>query len=235
MVTKIKTKLNNTTSYVAYGKAKIAQWDCENKLEGHREKVKQASRIAADNLVADGADQIDLIFEPKKDKPFRKAIVNAFISSMSVKKQSLFKLNGEELKKRASKEMISWCSPSYIALQYAQVEKSEKRTFIRKSDVKNFFTKNIGTAIDDLKAMVAYRLGEEKLSAKDARAGIVPTKRADKKPTKKERVDTAPKSDKEVVKALANELQAKIQNSKDGSFNVVEALVCIHRLNKALK
>jgi nucleoside 2-deoxyribosyltransferase len=60
---------------------------------------------------------------------------------MAENKQALIIKDKKELHKRASKEMLNWCSPSYIALQFAQIEKSEQRNFIRKADVKNFLTR----------------------------------------------------------------------------------------------
>ena len=220
MTIKNKIKASNSiseTSYLEYGQSINNKWEAEVKLEGILEKAKQASSILADELVADGVKQIDLIAEPKKEKPIRNAVISALIEPMPVKKKALFALRDKkELNKRASMEMVNWCSPSYIALQYDQIEKSEQRTFIRKSDVRNFLTSRINTAVDDLKAMVAYRLGEQKLSAKDAKEGFAPTKRADKKAikvVKKERVDTAPKSDIERIHALLNEIIAIWQNS----------------------
>jgi hypothetical protein len=50
---------------------------------------------------------------------------------------------------------------------------------------------------------VSYRLEEGKLSAKDAKEGIDPTKRADKV-AKKDRVDTTPKTDKEKIHCQIN-------------------------------
>lgn len=232
----IKTTKKTSISYATYGKAKNTQWDAENKLDGLLEKVKQASRLLADQLVADDVKQIDLIAEPKKEKPYRVSLVNALIDPMIEKKKALLELkNKKELHKQATKEMVSWCSPSYIALQYKQVDKSDQRTFIRKADIKNFLTSRINTAVDDLKAMVAYRLGEEKLSGKDGKAGITPTKRADKKAVKKDRVDTTPKSDIEKIHAQINNAIVITQNSKDQSFNKVEILVQLQKIVKLLK
>ena len=175
----IINKLKTSISYVAYAQAKNAQWDAEVKYDGSLEKSKQTSRLLADQLVAAGAEQIDLIKETEKDKPFRVEIVNALTSAMAAKKRDLYNLKDkEELNKRATKEMIGWCSPSYIKKEYAKIDKSDKRTFIRKTDVRHFLTGRVNTAIDDLKAMVAYRLGEEKLSGKDGKAGIEPTTRS---------------------------------------------------------
>ena len=232
-----KNKLNTETSYLAYGVAINKKWDAETKLEGLLESAKQASRIVADDLLARGAKQIDLIAEPKKEKPIRDKVVNALINSMAENKQALLELKSKkELHKRASKEMLNWCSSSYIALQFAQIEKSEQRNFIRKADVKNFLTSRINTAVDDLKAMLAYRLGEEKLSAKDGKAGIEPTKRADKVAiVKKDRVDTTPKSDKEKVHAQINNAIVILQNSKDQSFNKVAVLVLLQKIVNLLK
>lgn len=236
MVTKIKTKLNTETSYIAYGIAINKKWEAENKLEYVNEQAKQASRVIADDLVARDAKQIDLIAEPKKEKPFRDNVIDGLIYSMAEKKKALLELKSKkELHKRASKEMIGWCSSSYIALQYKQIENSDQRTFIRKADVKNFLTSRINTAVDDLKAMLAYRLGEEKLSAKDGKAGIAPTKRADKKSNNKDRVDAAPKSDKEKIHAQINNAIVILQNSKDQSFNKVEILVQLQKVVNLLK
>ena len=231
----IKTK--NTISYATYGKAKNTQWDAEVKYEGLLEKVKQASRVLADQLVADDVKQIDLIAEPKKEKPVRIELVNALTSPMADKKKALLELKSKkELHTRANKEMIAWCSSSYIALQNKQIDKSDQRTFIRKADVKNFLTSRINTAVDDLKAMLAYRLGEEKLSAKDAKDGHEPTKRADKIAiVKKDRVDTAPKSDKEKIHAQINNAITITQNSKDQGFNRVEILVQLQKIVNLLK
>ena len=232
-----QTKTKTTISYVTYSEAKNAQWDAEIKFEVLLERVKQASRLLADQLVANDVQQIDLIVEPKKDKPYRNELVNALIGSMSDKKKDLFNLKGKkELHKPATKEMIGWCLPSYIALQNKQIDKSDQRTFIRKTDVRNFLTSRINTAVDDLKAMVAYRLGEEKLSSKDGKAGIAPTKRTDKKVSvKKERVDTAPKSDKETIHAKLNDVKATAQNSRDGSFNIVKFLTELDRTIESIK
>ena len=237
MVTKIKTKLNTETSYIAYGVAINKKWDAENKLEGLLEEAKQASRVIADDLVARNAQQIDLIAEPKKEKPFRDMVINALTDAMAEKKRALLELKSKkELHKRASKAEIAWCSPSYIALQYKQIEKSEQRTFIRKADVKNFLTSRINTAVDDLKAMLAYRLGEEKLSAKDGKAGIAPTKRADKKSNNKDRVDTAPKSDIERAHALVNELVVLCQNTKCPILKKISVAICAlaHKIVKLI-
>ena len=211
----IINKLKTSISYVAYAQAKNAQWDAEVKYDGSLEKSKQTSRLLADQLVAAGAEQIDLIKETEKDKPFRVEIVNALTSAMAAKKRDLYNLKDkEELNKPATKEMIGWCSPSHIKKQLAEIDKSEKRTFIRKTDVRHFLTSRVNTAIDDLKAMVAYRLDEEKLSGKDGKAGIAPTKRAKKIAiVKKDRVDTAPKSDIEKIHALLNQIIAIWQNS----------------------
>lgn len=236
--TSTKIEVNKTARvFLAYGQSINKKWDAESKLDGVSEKAKQASSILADDIVAGGGKQIDLIAEPKKEKPIRDAVINSLFIPMPLKKKALLELRSKkELHKRASKEMINWCSPSYIALQYAQIEKSEQRTFIRKADVKNFLTSRINTAVDDLKAMVAYRLGEDKLSAKDGKAGIAPTKRADKKSTNnKERVDTAPKSDKEKIHAQINNAIVILQNSKDQSFNKVEILVLLQKIVKLLK
>jgi hypothetical protein len=236
--TKLKNKLNTETSYIAYGIAINKKWDAENKLDGASERAKQASRVIADDLVARDAQQIDLIAEPRKDKPHRDRVINALTDAMAEKKRALYKVKSKkELHKRATKSEIAWCAPSYIARQYAEIEKSEQRTFIRKSDVKNFLTKNIGTAIDDLKAMLAYRLGEEKLSGKDGKAGIAPTKRADKKPTvKKDRVDTAPKSDIERAHALVNELVVLCQNTKCPILKKISVAICAlaHKIVKLI-
>ncbi len=232
----IKNKLKTSISYVAYGKAKNAQWEAETKYDGSLEKSKQTSRLLVDELIANDVEQIDLIAEPKKEKPVRIEIVNALTSPMADKKKALLELKSKkELHKRASKEMVGWCTSSYIALQNKQIDNSDQRTFIRKADVKNFLTSRINTAVDDLKAMLAYRLGEEKLSAKDGKAGIAPTKRADKKAVKKDRVDTAPKSDKEKIHAQINNAIVILQNSKDQSFNKVEILVQLQKVVKLLK
>ena len=231
-----QTKTKNTISYVTYGKAKNAQWDAETKLEVLLERVKQASRLLADQLVAAGAEQIDLINEPKKEKPFRVDLIGALTNAMSDKKKALYNLKSkEELDKPATKEMIAWCSPSHIKKQLAQIDVHKTRTFIRKADVKGFLTKNVGTAVDDMKAMIAYRLGEEKLSAADAKAGIAPTKRTDKKAVKKERVDTTPKSDKEKIHAKLNDVRVIAQNSRDGSLNTVKFLIELDRTIESIK
>lgn len=232
----LKTKLKTSISYVAYGKAKNAQWEAEHKLDGSLEKSRQTSRLLVDELIANDVEQIDLIAEPKKEKPIRDAVVFNLVDPMPAKKKALLNLKDKkELHKRASKEMVGWCTSSYIALQNKQIDNSNQRTFIRKADVKNFLTSRINTAVDDLKAMVAYRLGEEKLSSKDGKAGIAPTKRADKKAVKKERVDTAPKSDKEKIHAQINNAITITQNSKAQDFNKVEILVQLQKIVKLLK
>jgi len=232
-----KNILNTSTSYTNYGVAINRKWDAETKLDAVVETVRQASCILADEIVANDGKQIDLIFERGKEKPIRDAVVNALVTSMPKNKQALMALKDKkELNTRASKEMISWCSPSYIALQFTQIEKSEKRDFIRKSDVRNFLTSRINTAVDDLKAMVAYRLDENKLSAADAKEGITPTKRADKTAgVKKDRVDTTLKSDKEKIHCQINNAITIAQNTKDQSFNKVEVLVLLQKLTKLLK
>lgn len=244
MNTKTKTKLINstsTTAYVDYGKIKNAQWDAETKVEGLLEKAKQASRVLADEIVATGGNQIDLIFEKGKEKPFRNKVISALDEALSLSKFELITCKDKQkLKKPASKIEMSWCSPSYIALQYAQIEKSEQRTFITKSDVKNFLTNRRNTAISDLRAMVAYRLEEEVLSPKDAKEGIAPTKRSDKKAAKvvkKERVDTAPKSDLEEVHELVNKLIVKCQNTNCPILKKVSVLICslAHKIVGILK
>ena len=240
MITKNKLKASVSipeTTFTAYGININKKWDAENKLDGVSEQAKQASSILADDLVAIGAKQIDLIAEPKKEKPIRDKVVNALIDSMAENKQALLELKDKkELHKRASKEMLNWCSPSYIALQFAQIEKSEQRNFIRKADVKNFLTSRINTAVDDLKAMLAYRLGEGKLSAKDAKEGIDPTKRADKVAiVKKDRVDTTPKTDKEKIHCQINNAITIAQNTRDDSFSKVEVLVLLQQIVNLIK
>ena len=239
----IKNKLTtsvSTTAYVAYGQSINNKWNAETKLEGLLEIAKQASAILADEIVATGGKQIDLIFEKGKEKPIRNAVVSALIEPMPKKKSDLiFLRDKKELHKPATKTEIAWCSPSYIALQFAQIEKSEQRTFIRKADVRNFLTSRINTAVDDLRAMVAYRLGEQKLSAKDAKEGIEPKKRSDKKAVKKavkeEKSDPTPKSDREKIHAQINNAITIAQNTRDDSFNKVEVLVLLQKLTKLLK
>lgn len=217
MNTKTKTKLNNstsTTAYVDYGKIKNAQWDAETKIEGLLERAKQASRVLVDEIIATGGKQIDLIFEKGKEKPFRNKVISALDGSLPLAKFELINCKDTvKLKKPASKTELSWCLPSFLKRQSNQIEKSDQRTFIAKADVKNFLTNRRNTAISDLRAMVAYRLGEEKLAPKDAKEGIAPTKRADKKAVKKERVDTTPKSDIQKIHALLNEIIAIWQNT----------------------
>ena len=214
MNTQTKNKLNTTaTTYVNYGKAKNAQWNAEDKHDVASETARQASRILADEIVAIGGGQIDLIAEPKKEKPIRMAAVSALIDPMTASKKALLALKGKELKKPATKEQLALCPKTWVASQQALVETSDRREFISKSDVKNKLTGRINTAIDDLKAMVAYRLGEEKLSGKDGKAGIAPTKRADKKAVKKERVSSVPLTDIQKIHALLNEIIAIWQNT----------------------
>lgn len=209
----IKNKLKTSISYVAYGKAKNAQWNAEDKHDDALARSKQETRLLADNMVASGVQQIDLIAETKKEKPFRMATVSSLIDAMSVSKKALLALKGKELKKPATKEQLALCPKTWVASQQALVETSDRREFISKSDVKNKLTGRINTAIDDLKAMVAYRLGEEKLSGKDGKAGIAPTKRADKKAVKKERVSSVPLTDIQKIHALLNEIIAIWQNT----------------------
>jgi hypothetical protein len=216
----IKNKLNNstsTTAYVDYGKIKNAQWDAETKIEGLLERAKQASRVLVDEIIATGGKQIDLIFEKGKEKPFRNKVISALDGSLPLAKFELITCKDKvKLKKPANKTELSWCLPSFLKKQSNQIEKSDQRTFITKADVKNFLTNRRNTAISDLRAMVAYRLEEEVLAPKDAKEGIAPTKRADKKAVKvvkKERVDTAPKSDIQKIHALLNEIIAIWQNT----------------------
>lgn len=237
MDTQLKKKLKIKSPYIQYGVALNKKWDAENKYDGALESVRQYSRVIADDLVAIDVTQIDLIAEPKKEKPFRNAIVKSITDPMSDKKKDLLALKSKkELHKRASKEMVGWCTSSYIALQNKQIDNSDQRTFIRKADVKNFLTSRINTAIDDLRAMLAYRLGEEKLSAKDGKAGIAPTKRADKKAVKKDRVDATPKSDIERAHALVNELVVLCQNTKCPILKKISVAICAlaHKIVKLI-
>jgi len=220
MNTKTKTKLNtsiSTTAYLEYGQSINNKWEAETKFESILERAKQASRILADEIVANGGKQIDLIAEVKKEKPFRNKLISALDEALPLAKFELITCKDKQkLKKPASKTELSWCLPSYLQRQYTEIEKSDQRTFITKADVKNFLTNRRNTAISDLRAMVAYRLEEEVLAPKDAKEGIAPTKRADKKAVKvvkKERVDTTPKSDIERIHALLNEIIAIWQNT----------------------
>jgi len=239
MTTKLKNKLNTETSYITYGNAMNKKWDAEVKIEGLLEMAKQASRVLADEIVATGGNQIDLIFEKGKEKPFRNKLISALDGSLPLAKFELITCKDKDkLKKPASKTELSWCLPSFLKKQYVQIENSDQRTFIAKSDVKNFLTNRRNTAISDLRAMVAYRLEEEILAPKDAKEGIAPTKRADKKSTnKKERVDTAPKSDLEKIRALLNEIIAIWQNSSCPilkKFNVA-GLILVQKIVNLIK
>jgi hypothetical protein len=84
--------------------------------------------------------------------------------------------------------------------------------------------------------MLAYRLGEGKLSAKDAKEGIEPTKRTDKVSiVKKDRVDTTPKSDKEKIHCQINNAITIAQNTRDDSFSKVEVLVLLQQIVNLIK
>ena len=96
------------------------------------------------------------------------------------------------------------------------------------SAMRTAITRKVSKTMGNVRRSLASRYNEDQVIKTDGT-------KAKNSTAKKERIDTTPKTDKEKAKCQLNNARTIIQNTRDDSFNKVEALTLLDQLYKLLK